>query len=283
MNYLIDELTSLINWQIEHSFTLSQELISNIVNLMVESRNLDDYYSDITFSYENRNDNMTYNCLNVLTVYYNRLRRSLNIPESQFFNNLEINLYPLIKLLFIIYHEVEHINQRKLWYNPKPTLESSIIKVSDLEIKPLLEKIAKAPVSKQEDYYHQIETFAKEYQRLYIKYYKFVPSERMANIRAYNFIQELLMSIPFFEDLIELYNYMNNCYYYSTFEAYQNCDSPTKYYLEQLKVNLSWWKPTLKSYNLTPDDKIYLGLELTLKEYEEVLARKSDFSLKLSA
>lgn len=283
MECLINELSSLIDLYINRPFILKEDIVREIIELIVSSRSLEEFYSQTLFNYNNTGkDIASYNGFNDIDVYYNILVKNLNIPEGQLFNNLELNIYPLIKLLFYFYHESEHINQRRLWYYPEPTVESAIIKASRFEIMPLIEKICRLPLDEQEKERLKIETKAHEYRQIYRQNYIYAPTERMANIKAYDFILKLLAKSTYFDDLNELYNYMTTQYFYCTAEAYFDVSSPTKYYLMQQKVHLSWWRLALKIHQLTMDEKIYLGLTLSDQDILNLLNRKKDFSLKLT-
>lgn len=282
MEYLFNELLSLINWQATHPFFLNEHLIEDLVELMVSSRNLEEYYATIFFSTLDSKNIMAYGEFNELVVFYNTLNNSLNLPEGQIFNTIEMNLFPLIKLIFIIYHEVEHMHQRQLWYNPNSSIESQIIKASRFEVQPLLDKISELPFAEQEEQIKKLRARANRFERQYNQYYKFVPTERMANIKAFALLQKLLNSHPCIADLQELYNYINKEYFNRTVEAYCSNSFPTKYYLKQQKVNLAWRRLALKIHGLTSDEKTYLGLRLTEKEIINLLHREENFSLKLT-
>lgn len=280
MDSLIDAFLSIMNVQINHPFPLSTNFIEELIELIVTCRNLKDYYSKTTISFENSTDITTYNSLNIIKVYYNTLKPVLKIPEGQIFNNLEINLYPLIIMIFCFFHEVEHVNQRKLYYSHISTPESRVIKASRFELMPFNQFEALSEKEKQ-IYLDYAKKEAIKYQNYYNKFYQFVPTERMADIRAYEFLLQLLEQTPYFCDIQELYNYLSKKYFLNTTKAYNANLSPTRYYLEQTQRRLAWLKLFLFTSNLPLDERIYLGTSITKEEFLSLARRKEKFKLNI--
>lgn len=280
MDSLIDAFLSIMNVQINHPFPLSTNFIEELIELIVTCRNLKDYYSKTTISFENSTDITTYNSLNIIKVYYNTLKQVLKIPEGQIFNNLEINLYPLIIMIFCFFHEVEHVNQRKLYYSHISTPESRVIKASRFELMPFNQFEALSEKEKQ-IYLDYAKKEAIKYQNYYNKFYQFVPTERMADIRAYEFLLQLLEQTPYFCDIQELYNYLSKKYFLNTTKAYNANLSPTRYYLEQTQRRLAWLKLFLFTSNLPLDERIYLGTSITKEEFLSLARRKEKFKLNI--
>lgn len=280
MDSLIDAFLSIMNVQINHPFPLSTNFIEELIELIVTCRNLKDYYSKTTISFENSTDITTYNSLNIIKVYYNTLKQVLKIPEGQIFNNLEINLYPLIIMIFCFFHEAEHVNQRKLYYSHISTPESRVIKASRFELMPFNQFEALSEKEKQ-IYLDYAKKEAIKYQNYYNKFYQFVPTERMADIRAYEFLLQLLEQTPYFCDIQELYNYLSKKYFLNTTKAYNANLSPTRYYLEQTQRRLAWLKLFLFTSNLPLDERIYLGTSITKEEFLSLARRKEKFKLNI--
>lgn len=280
MDSLIDAFLSIMNVQINHPFPLSTNFIEELIELIVTCRNLKDYYSKTTISFENSTDITTYNSLNIIKVYYNTLKQVLKIPEGQIFNNFEINLYPLIIMIFCFFHEAEHVNQRKLYYSHISTPESRVIKASRFELMPFNQFEALSEKEKQ-IYLDYAKKEAIKYQNYYNKFYQFVPTERMADIRAYEFLLQLLEQTPYFCDIQELYNYLSKKYFLNTTKAYNTNLSPTRYYLEQTQRRLAWLKLFLFTSNLPLDERIYLGTSITKEEFLSLARRKEKFKLNI--
>lgn len=280
MEYLINELTSLIDIQINYPFSLNPTTVIDLIELIAKYRKLDNFYSETKISYEDSKNIMDYSIKKIVTVFYNNLSRSISSLDNQSFNYLEANIYPLIKLLFYIYHETEHMNQDCIYYSQAKTVEASIIRATDFGIKASLEKVMLLPFGKQE--LEKLKLRILEYNSNYSNYCKFVPIERMAYIKAYDFVLNLITSSSYFNSLNDLYNYFNQSYFKKALEAYNYSDFPTKYYFEKAHINFSWWPLYFKISKLSLDEKVYLGLSLTEQEKSEIFQREDNFHLKLT-
>lgn len=280
MDSLIDAFLSIMNTQINQHSPLSTNFIEELIELIVTNRDLKDYYSKTTISFENSKDITTYNGLNVIKVYYNTLKQVLKIPEGQIFNNLEMNLYPLVIMIFCFFHEVEHVNQRKLYYSHISTPESRVIKASSIVLMPLNQFEALSEKAKQ-TYIDYAQKEVIKYQNYYNKFYQFAPTERMADIRVYEFLLQLLEQTPYFSDIQELYNYLSKKYFLNTTKAYNTNLCPTKYYLEQTQRRLAWLKLCFFTSNLPLDERIYLGTSITKEEFLSLGRRKENFKLNI--
>lgn len=188
------------------------------------------------------------------------------------FESVEQLFYRNLLITQIILHELEHANQRKIVDNEQ-TLEAQILRLSllDYEIKQILK-------NKYID--ESIITYAKAKMQVYNDNYAIAPHERLAQIKSYQEILNLLTQIKKyvpnlleFEQTNKLENLLRG--FYQESEIY----SPTAAYLiqngkSQMLHEFNWYdedyhKLLEKSKaNYSFEDRLKYGLMIDEEEFD---------------
>lgn len=139
--------------------------IEKILESLVMYKCLNDYILNINVQYIRSNNLASYSPhTKKITLYITVVEQMIKDIETNILNanDFEIMLYKNLSILQVLLHEVEHANQQKIVYDEN-SLEALIIKLSHLVIDNGNEKL-----------------------------YEFCPEERLAEIKSYDEIIELI-------------------------------------------------------------------------------------------
>lgn len=157
-------------YEIIYNKTISNKIlhykdIENILEIEITNKCLSEYIKTLKVNQESCNNlaYYSYQTKNITIYSYTIKKMILNIERK--FNNIdevELKLYINLSILQVLLHEIEHANQRKIAYKDN-TLEALIIRLSNM-----------------------IDNDS------YDKFYKYCPDERLAEIKSYQEICDII-------------------------------------------------------------------------------------------
>ena len=199
------------------------------------------------------------NSRNIL-VDYEKIKKDYNNSKK---SSLQKNLI----LLSYLFHEVQHLKEDSII--SLLNFESLLISYSSFDVFfPLAEsKLKHMKCLIDDNLYKKI--VEKKQDQLYLKIYDKIPSERIANIRSYGEVFELIYNYPGFkEKYIDVLKFMNQIYKNQYYLGYDNYKKPGNYYKGPLLDYLKF----IKMSNLLADFDFYcedskVFLEQSSKEF----------------
>lgn len=200
------------------------------------------------------------------------------------FNDMEQLFLGNILITFIILHEMDHVEQNKKYNSSLNNTENNLIKMSFRTSYLLKNEEAFYRVLIEEGYKpEQIISLIKNQVDLKKKYYDKTPTERLANINAYNTLSAVL--IPISEKVPRLCSYEYCNYMKSLLHGYEIVDNilinPTFTYVNGMGYQRDW--QNFSFFDVDPQsmsDKLFsqhtlierlsFGLPITYDEYDSV-------------
>lgn len=231
--------------------------INEAFELMMREENLHDYINDFIITEDSSSNLGTYSteerkiCFNKSSVLKNETIENKNLLALQ-----------------VLRHEIEHARNLKRLYEQKNDIETKVIRYSLYQY---------AIKNNLYDSYHQSEfNYANSiiYQK---ELYSIDPGERIAEIKAWKYLVNLLKNQRRTKDLyiarVLLYfayirGYKTNKYYF---------EAPTYEYLLTLGLYHEYYflKKQFNSMNYNLDTRLLCGLPISEKEYDEKTLKKA--------
>lgn len=251
---------------------IDESFIAEVIEFVVNALSLNEYVRD--YKINNKPWNGSDEILTAEYIYNNK-RIKFNLQCALEFykhnsKNLRLDSFEKIAIIYdrvikSLLHELEHANQCKKIIARDQSLEGIIISNSNMNTilainSTYYEKLILAGYSEKEIYLY----FA-EKERRYNKYYKYDPSERLAEYYSHKtmatILKELgtLPNISYFECLKLCQNYI---------KGYIDGVVPTKFYFKMLGLSDFWPKILLQSQNLDFETRVSLGLPISKEEYK---------------
>lgn len=208
-----------------------------------------------------------------ISVYENSVNEMLEkLSQSNYgFSDIENLFYQNLCVTQTLLHEVEHANQAKIKHEDN-SLEAEILRLSDLSIEP-------RDISKNinTDYVDYAIYLSKLREQNYKENYKYAPFERLAEVKSYGELVDILSQIK---------DYIPNLVEYEKYKMYRSmiCGfdvfSPTIYYIEENAKDVSgncyfdWYDSSNKELSLekckkkySKYDRLKYGLMIDNDEY----------------
>ncbi len=172
--------------------------------------------------------------------------------------------------LRVIRHEMEHARNLQTLYKEKSDIESAIVGFS-------LKRYAVEHGLDVYDYYDKNEFFALMERFKKIENYWIDPGDRLADIRAWKYMVNLLKNQRTSDDLLVARSML----YYAYIRGYQNnryyIDAPTYQYLLRMGMyheHYLFKKRVEEQKDYSFETRLTYGLPLTEKEYDKSILRK---------
>lgn len=282
MNEYLEEVISLSN---KDEF-ISKELIEKIINFRVEQEDkvTKEKFSGVIFGKTNWSGNIMCTCdMNSGNIFVDYEKIMSEYIKVNKINMLQKNA----RIISYLFHEVNHLKEDSII--SLLNFESLLISYSGFEVfYPLVEtKIKHFRYLINDCLYKKI--FEYKQDKLYLKIYDKIPSERIANIRSYKETFEVFNNYPNFkEKYIDDLEYINEIYRNQYYLGYDNYNKQGKYYkgplLDYLKFikmfnlleELDFYCEDIKRFiektskEFTLEERMLYGLPVTLKETEEL-------------
>ena len=260
--------------------------IDKLIEIVVNEKELDEYIkqSKIVGADESDgllDDNLRYTTaayipyLQGIVVYENSVNEMLKkISDVSYnFSDIENLFYKNASITQVVLHEIEHANQEKI-KDEESSLESGILKLSSmsLESRDILE-------NSNIDYISYATYLVNLRNQNYKENYKYAPFERLAEIKSYTDIVNILSLIKeYVPNLIEYEQYNVWSSSFRGFDTYSF--SPTVYYIERNAKDISnnlyfdWYNPNNENDSMQKckrkysiNDRLKYGLMLDKDEY----------------
>ncbi len=281
-------LRLIYDYSVNHKL-LDSKFIDKLIEIVITERSLDEFVNNVRFT--NKLDKNDYG---VVCAAYNPLNKEIIIDYDsiqvvlenhsyyeQLFFDLEQIFYRNLIITQIILHELEHAFQYKQLDNKKDdSIEAKLVKASfvleqAMKNPKFLNAILKGEISSQDIYIYVMQN-----RELYKQYYKFNPTERLAEVNSYttiiNTIEPIKKYIP------NLLEFEKASMVEESLKGYKDIDGigicPTQVYLCGVRQNKVWSefdfydqdsskliKNVCGEYNLAK--RLSLGLPVTADEY----------------
>ena len=273
---------------------IDNKFIEHIIAVVVHYNNLHDYVRFLNFSDEKINDK---NHDMIRVAEYNLIDRFVNVNINGVNQYLEMytkyygkHLNDVEKLFFgsnlivqILLHELEHASQNKVYNSSKDTTDANLIRIGFSNA--YIYKNSTQLIQKLENKGYnssQIYSYLQEQLQLYKKYYKYNPTERMAQIKSYNMMNEIFE--PIYDSVPNICLYNSCCMLENSILGYaqdkNRLVSPTEIYINGMGYQDAWEKfdfynsdtgimdnNVLKS--IPNSSRFLYGLPVTMSEYQE--------------
>ena len=277
-----------------------RSFIEKIIYIVVENENLNKYFKDLKAVDRRISEDDTvvelasYNPVTkIITIYAEAISRLLT--ENDYFDyylqDIESIFNKNLKVAQVVLHELEHVEQCKI-IDEKKDIESDILRVSMRSNIVLSDdgKLARN-LFNQGIEVEQIIKYVQESQKRYRKGYEYAPEERLAEIKSYRKIINIIKPL---EQYIPKINKIEECKYLSNllrgYEEEYNLLAPTIGYFNYCGhssslENFAWYlddymkclEKSKEQYELL--DRLKYGLPIEWNEYEHV---KEGIQYKLS-
>lgn len=248
--------------------------IEKVVEILVSYQHLHQYVKKIEFQGNGTDAYASYNSeTGTLNTFCSLFGQTLIPPTS--FNILEKKYFPYEQIAYFIGHEIEHANQAKMHQSDEKDLGTELVKLSH---KPFIQleleydkSIHYSPLlfwlcDKKLDFLYFL------YEKRYNKYWEYVPTERLANIRGYNLSIDLIEQFHEFQSLTNLRNYFLRKLQSVVFFGCENIEGASIYYLEKHRLDPT---PILeKAKNFSMVERLYFGLPITEKEKKTAIENR---------
>lgn len=257
------------------------KFIYKLIEIVVTRRNLDHYVRDVRFldTFEEYDDSVT-------VAAYSPLKRELRVycesikivmeymsRYDVLFSHMEQIMFKNLAITQFILHELGHAYQNKKMDSAEDSLEVKLLKCSfvlreALKNRKVQDALLGGEISLQD--FKQIISYNKE---LYNRYYKLIPSERLAQVNSFNTVVNTIEDIK--KCIPSLYEFEKASLLEEMLKGYEDAWSegicPTQVYLYGTGQSHIW--QGFDFYN--PDTNILM--ENVQKQYS--LAKRLSFGL----
>ena len=263
---------------------IDEEFFNQVADVIVNGRSLNNEVRDILI------ENKPYTEVDTDIAYYDHFKKIIAINNSALaystnvmkkINGIDLEddlLFTYLEATFNLIHELEHANQERIIRSQKITdPEGIIIKTNHnniIRMNFMLHKLKNGLLT--EDEIKKITNFDLWNNLgfdIYRHFYQYSPTERFANVHAFDLILEIIRELPIENNIYKTYLFRK---YTHLISGYIDNVTPTPYYFEQLYGKDVWRRLKYKInkqlvFNM--DEKFALGLQVTEDE-KEVLVRK---------
>lgn len=261
-----ESLAQLIYDYLKINKPFDENFINESIKIMIKYYQLEEFVLDIK-PFHNKKAYARYNGINK-TIYINYPLVNQYLHESikiNFPNSKEPFSYKYILLLHILLHEVIHAKQKQI--TECNDAESMILYEEFNAFEDIAKRIENGTTGIIKGFI-QGAILRKTYMRLY----EYSPSERLADIDSTKIISNIAKIL---EDeptsLLMLWkHYDSHLNGYNIGIDISRSDEPTKYYLDSICSNEKWPDITKLSSNLTPIERIRLGLKVDQEELHKI-------------
>lgn len=281
---------------------IDTKYIEKLIEIVTKANSLNDYVKEINWRSESieTNNGMVLAGYDLqrkfITIYLNSFSISLERSDKYdyLFKGFEQFFYQNLKFTQFILHELEHANQNKLVDSNANDLEIKFLRASFIVTETFKNPALWTAIKKGEVSNTEVKKYILHQEELYEQFYKENPSERLAQIKSFKVINDILMHIKEyvpnlsqFEQASLLEEMLNG--YSQTFDGLQG---PTQIYLtgtnqESVLTGLDFFnndtkqmhEKVRKKYNL--GERLTYGLPITNTEFEQtqdMLYRSNKYS-----
>lgn len=259
-NKLVEEIFCLITNYMNKGKDIDIEFLRIVVSIFIYYKQVNDYVNNVKInnkskllgSYSHVDKDISINLVKILK----------DINTYKIFNQDEKNFYKYLKVVKTLLHELEHANQNKLKIMNNSLEGKILIKADTLCDKLFFDymSINKTLSFKRILLINKIDNYYKKYR----KYYEFSPNERLAFLKADVTSLKLLEKFEY----SMVHDYEEFKYNSDRINPYITHDNPTKYYIEKVNKKYDGWNE-IESLcnNLSFEDRLLLGLEISIDEY----------------
>ena len=263
--------------------------VDKLIEIVVRDNGLHDYVRTLKIKKGLVEDNNSFRCagydsLNkMILLYYESIPAVLDnrIRYECLFNGLELFWYRNLVITQIILHELEHASQyKKSDSKSDSSIETKLIRAEfvveqALKNPKFMSALIKGEISEQEFF-----EYRKRQQELYNQYYRLNPIERLAEIKSYRTILNVLSHVKdYFPSLCE---FKSACLFENYLRGYEESwnegSCPSQVYLYGIRQENVWkefdfydqngeqlFRNVSAQYNLC--QRLTLGLPVSYDEY----------------
>lgn len=250
---------------------------SSLVEIIVSNLGLNEYVRRIEFQHYDKLLVASYSSeRNCLIVYLDSIRESIRNSYDSRFSPLEKSFHPYCTITSFMRHEIEHAEQKRLRvqrgndiYTKLSLAKEKFSQKRDQE----LERIVGYPFI---FYYSALLLWKIKLHNAYRKYSKnwsFIPTERIADMKSYNLVLDLILraskeySVPF-SILEEMYMRELRA---TIISGYDKTPNPAISYFEKMKQYDDCLEFLKMSKELSLEERLAYGLSITPQEYSSFL------------
>jgi len=238
--------------------------LHNIISYMINEMNLQNYVSNVVIldSYdENPSSKGCYDTDNRVCIFKRGVENITNqlLEEAPYLSDLEITICKLILYIKTAIHEIQHAKQKKMLDEDTENhfFETMITRLSERG--------------------KSINSFG------YFCSYNIYPTERLADITANRNIEKVLDALSKIYDIEKLACLIKRTTTKEEFYQYYEygLSGPTIHYFSVFnKDSYSDLEKKIESSNITMEDRVLYGFEITRKEYEELVTKYAEYDDK---
>lgn len=239
--------------------------ITDVCNFIIDLLNLNDYVKSIKVEkFYDKNHASKGMCdeNGNLYIFIEGIEKSLGeiLPDISSLSEYEIVLGKILLYIKTVFHELEHVNQKKMLAEDHDanSLETLIVKLCD---------------SARDGFFYNC-------------FYEIYPTERLADLKALRRMTKVIEYIKSYKDVdIDLLCcYLEKYVSLEEFHAYYEYgyQGPTESYFEFCDANaLSILAAAKQEKELELEERVLYGLEISRKEYEKMVMRYKDMDNKI--
>ncbi len=264
--------------------------ISKLLDIIINGEHLNDYVRD--FKIIDEYEGTGFESQESVAASYNAGKKLITLSKkgidnlvrnrmehSYLFSGIEYDLYMNLLATQIILHELEHANQKKI-ARTGSDMESKILMISDVCDMEKIEKLVRSQKINLLDAVLYGHVKAEEYKKTYFQLYIYSPLERLAEIKSYQQIIDVLnMFNQYSKRVIE---FEETCKLENMIRGYDDYSfSPTILFLTELKKQeqlkqFDWYSDNpeealkLSKQHYSLEERLKYGLPTSNDEQEMV-------------
>lgn len=278
-NKIKNELYTLILDYINKNKQIDFYFIRDVIDIFISYKKLQDFYESFVIDNKIKELGRHNAYEKIIKLNFKKIYQKAK-ENSNLFNEDDYRIYCHIEILKTLLHELEHVDQEKKKKENKTLEDRILIESYKRRDKTLIfsDQLANDLIDLNFKTLSSLFIEVLKYKHLYDKYYNLDPSERLANI----------ISISMCADICELlekeniYDFFKLRLYCDLLVAYNQKSIPTKYYIEKLNKDFTFWEQIeLQSKCLNSNKRASLGLELSNDEFNELVDEMALFSSKI--
>ncbi len=273
-------LTKFIYDSYKRKSPIDENFVAKIVEIVASARELNDYIKDIAFGSFSSAKVAVYKN-QTLTIYLNTMLEYINRKISDNLQERDKTFLSYLILVRAIAHEVEHAMQQKYKDLNNSDIKSVLLRACDTysdkydQMESSSQKSSIILLTPILDYFKKRK--AEFYNETYLKNWNYSPKEKMAELKGLftalkvgdTFEKERLYDFSNIKGIIE--HEINTMVFY----GYDKVSSPADYYLKQLKLHKARLEVARLSENLSLEERLELGLQITPEELEYAKSNKT--------
>ena len=253
---------------------IDTDFIYEFIDIVTEYKDLEPYINNVDFSKTSNDDGYVASyCTNtgVITIYFDEVMKIINDGNNyqSFLSLKEKSLDGVLSVVQVILHEIEHARQKKL-RGTDSSLEAQILRLSSIEIS--FDDVFDLIRSGYDDDILMKEIIEKK--ELYKKFYKYCPSERLAQINSYEEIISYLDMMPFDTSKLTMINDFLKTH--SLLSGYDK-KCPTFYFIKQFGKDTEYKLLDIENSDISSYEKMKLGLYVPKDEINKHIKKLTLF------